>query len=257
MMEEFLPVLGVNIDHFATLRNLRGTIYPSLTDVVARVEAAGAGQITLHLREDRRHIQDQDVIELRRSMKVPMNLEMALADSVIRIAKKVRPDWACIVPEKRAELTTEGGLDVKRSKRKLGELIRTLHRQKTKVSLFIEPDLDAVRLAAELGANAVEFHTGTYALLEAKSGRSAAAKKSLTKELRRIEVSSLLARSLGVRPHAGHGLTDRNVRELVAIECDKRPLIVEYNIGHYIVCRAALVGIDRAVREMCAALHAP
>jgi pyridoxine 5-phosphate synthase len=242
------PRLGVNIDHVATLRELRGTPYPSVTEAARLCELAGAEQITVHLREDRRHIHDQDVRDLRESLRVEMNLEMAATPEMVRIARRVKPAWVCLVPEKRTEVTTEGGLDLKKGAKRIGNATRELARAGIRVSLFIEPSLVAVRASAALGVQAVELHTGRYCLSK-QAGRDAAA----SRELRRIAEAARLAEKLGLRPHAGHGIDYENVRDLVA----EVPEIVEYNIGHVIVCRAALVGMDQAVREMVAAVRAP
>lgn len=246
-----LPKLGVNIDHFATLRELRGTPYPDLQDIAARVIRAGAHQVTVHLREDRRHIQDKDVFALRKQKIPSLNLELAVSPEIIRIAHKVRPDWVCLVPEKRREVTTEGGLDVARMKRSLGKVIGDFQKKKIRVSLFIEPDLKAVALSAELGADAVELHTGKYC--NATQKRYGARSASIARiELKRIRDAAVIAKKSGIHAHAGHGFDAVNVRKVAAFD-----LIEEYNIGHYIVCRAAVVGIDQAVREMVSAIQAP
>jgi pyridoxine 5-phosphate synthase len=246
-----IPRLGVNIDHFATLRQLRGTPYPDLIDVARRVEKAGAHQITVHLREDRRHIQDRDVHELRKKIGISLNLEMAVSPEIIRIAHKVRPEWVCLVPEKRREVTTEGGLDVSRLKKTLGKVIPGFQKKKIKVSLFIEPDPRVIRLAHELGADAVELHTGRYCNATQKryGAKSTAIAKS---EFKRIEESAVSGQGLGIHVHAGHGFDLENVRKVAALN-----RIEEFNIGHFIVCRAAIVGIDQAVREMVSAIQAP
>jgi len=249
-----LTQLGVNIDHIATLRQLRGTPYPDLLEAARIVEKAGAHQITIHLREDRRHIQDADVKLLRAKLKIPMNLEMAVSPEITRIAIKTKPEWACLVPEKRQEVTTEGGLDIAKNKKRIERTIAQLHRAKIKVSAFVEPSLNAVKLSHELGADAVELHTGRYCL----ATQSAGSAKKASAELERIRAASLLARKLGMRPHAGHGFDYENVRRVAALEDENRdPLIIEYNIGHSIICRAALVGLERAVREMMAQILAP
>ncbi|NDG83873.1 MAG: pyridoxine 5'-phosphate synthase [Proteobacteria bacterium] len=246
-----IPRLGVNIDHFATLRQLRGTPYPDLIDVARRVEKAGAHQITVHLREDRRHIQDRDVADLRKKIGISLNLEMAVSDEIIRFAHKVRPDWVCLVPEKRSEVTTEGGLDAVRLKKRLAKEIPALQKKKIKVSLFIEPDTKMIRLAHELGADAVEIHTGRFCI--ATQGgfgkRSAGIEKA---EFKRISDSAEIGSALGIHVHAGHGFDLENVRPVAALN-----RIEEFNIGHFIVCRAAVVGVDQAVREMIAAIQAP
>ena len=246
-----LPRLGVNIDHIATLRQLRGTPYPSILEAARIVEKVGAHQITVHLREDRRHIQDQDVFDLRKNIKIDLNLEMAMSAEIVKIAHKVRPEWVCLVPEKREEVTTEGGLDVKKYKSRLSKMIADFQKKKIRVSLFVEPDVKVIQLSHELGADAVELHTGRYCMgmqktLGAKSTSVARA------EFERIRESALLGKKLGIHVHAGHGFDLENVRKVVALD-----LIEEYNIGHFIICRAAIVGLDQAVREMLAAVQAP
>lgn len=253
MMMESLPLLGVNIDHVATLRQLRGTPYPDLLDAARRVEEAGADQITVHLREDRRHIQDADVKRLRAELKIPLNLEMGAIPEMVRIASRIRPEWACLVPEKRQELTTEGGLNLSKNKKRIGETIARLKRAGIRVSCFIEPSIQAVRLSSELGADAVEFHTGRYCLAT-QSEKQARAKT----ELERLQKAAVLARKLGLRAHAGHGFDYENVRAVAALEDERHvSLIEEYNIGHAIVCRAVLVGMVQAVREMISSIRAP
>ena len=246
-----VPRLGVNIDHIATLRQLRGTPYPDLLEAARIVEKAGAQQITVHLREDRRHIQDADVYALKKNLKIDLNLEMSLSPGIVKIAHKVKPTWVCLVPEKREEVTTEGGLDVKKHKAQIAKLIRDFKKKKIRVSLFIEPDVKVVQLASDLGADAVELHTGRYCMgmQKAFGAKSAAIAK---KEFERIRDSALLGKKLGIHVNAGHGFDLENVRKVVALD-----LIEEYNIGHAIVCRAAIVGLDRAVREMLAAIQAP
>lgn len=250
-----VPRLGVNIDHVATLRRLRGTPYPDLLQVARAVEEAGASQITVHLREDRRHIQEEDVRVLRSKLRVPLNLEMAVTDSMIRFAKKWKPAWACLVPEKRQEVTTEGGLDVSRHKKRLSLGIKSLQKAGIRVSLFVEPDPKTMALCQELGAEAVELHTGKYCLLTQKQKSSP---QGIGRELARIEKSARIAQKLGLRVHAGHGLDLSNVRPLAELELENRfPLFEEYNIGHSIICRAVEVGMIAAVREMIAAIEAP
>lgn len=249
--------LGVNIDHVATLRQLRGTPYPSLVEAARIVEEAGGEQITIHLREDRRHIQDHDVTDLRKSLKVPMNLEMAATDAMVKIATKIKPEWVCLVPEKRTEVTTEGGLDLKKNRSRLAKNIEKLKKAKIKVSLFVEPTVSVVSLSHELGADAIELHTGQYCL----ATQGALGKKSASRvepEFERIEKSARHGVELGLHVHAGHGFDYENVRAVAALEReDRSALIEEFNIGHAIVCRAALVGMDRAVREMIASIRAP
>lgn len=246
-----LPRLGVNIDHLATLRQLRGTPYPDLLEGARICEASGAEQITVHLREDRRHIQPDDVIQLKRALKVPLNLEMAVTDAMIRFSKKVQPAWNCLVPEKRNEVTTEGGLDVKKGKAKIARATSQLRKAGIRVSLFVEPSLEAMKVSSEVGADAVELHTGRFclAMQGAYGKRSAALAKS---ELERIKKAAEAAKKLGLHVHAGHGFDYVNVRPVMELD-----LVEEYNIGHAIVCRAAMVGLPRAVREMVSAIQAP
>jgi pyridoxine 5-phosphate synthase len=220
------------------------------------VERAGGRQITVHLREDRRHIQDEDVRQLRSSLKIPLNLEMSIAPEIVKFAVRIRPDWACLVPEKRQEVTTEGGLDLKKSRAKAGAAIKALKKAGIRVSCFIEPSKAMVKTASALGADAVEFHTGRYCLATQSEG--ARAKKQAEAELSRLAGAAEAARSQGMGVHAGHGFDYENVRSVAALlDSEGKPLIEEYNIGHSIVCRAALVGLERAVREMVSAILAP
>ncbi len=229
--------LGVNIDHVATLRQLRGTRYPDPVAAAALVEQAGGDQITVHLREDRRHIQDVDVRLLRRSVQTELNLELAASDTMVRLACDLLPHQVTLVPEKRREQTTEGGLDVDKNFRKLAKFIPLLQSKGVRVSLFINPEEKAVRRSGDLRADAIEIHTGRYA--EARS-------ESETKEaLEQIREAAALGKSLGLWVAAGHGLHYTNVTAVASI-----PEIVEFNIGHSIVARAVMVGLEVAVREM-------
>ena len=250
--------LGVNIDHIATLRQLRGTPYPDLLTAARMAEDAGAEQITVHLREDRRHIQDDDVLLLRKKLRVPLNLEMAVRPEMVRFARKVRPDWVCLVPEKRQEVTTEGGLDLTKNARETAKTVYALQKLGIRVSLFIEPTVRAVQKSADLLADAVELHTGSYCIAtqKPKAKRSAAA---VRRELGRVVSAAEEAVRLGLHAHAGHGLDYENIRAFSGLmrEGSRLPLIEEYNIGHAIVCRAALVGMERAVREMVSAIATP
>jgi pyridoxine 5-phosphate synthase len=253
-----LARLGVNIDHLATLRQLRGTPYPDLVQAVRLIEDAGGDQITVHLREDRRHIQDEDVKAIRKKIRVPLNLEMAATEEMTRFAVKVCPDWICVVPEKRNEVTTEGGLDLKKGARRVEAAVKQARKKKIRVSLFVEPSESAMLQSASLGADAVELHTGRYCL----AAQGAFGKRSAViqrEEFQRIERAARLGRSLGLHIHAGHGFDLENVRAVAAITdiASGRPLIAEFNIGHFLVCRAAIVGLERAVREMNAAIRAP
>lgn len=256
-----LPKLGINIDHIATLRQLRGTPYPDVVAAAHMAEDAGADQITAHLREDRRHIQDADIKRLRAELRVPLNMEMGATDEMTRIALRIRPDWVCLVPEKRQEVTTEGGLDLIRNKKRLALIIRKLKKAGILVSTFIEPTTQAVEISAELGVDAVELHTGRYCLCTQQSKIHA---KKVESELQRIKKAAIRARKLGIRPHAGHGFDYENVRAVAALEVPEvegsrasKALIEEYNIGHAVICRASLVGITQAVREMVSAIRAP
>lgn len=243
-----MPRLGVNIDHVATLRQLRGTSYPDLLEAARLAEAGGAGQITVHLREDRRHIQDEDVKKLRSTIQVPLNLEMAATEEMLKFALKVRPDWVCVVPEKRNEVTTEGGLDVVKHQKKVARISEKLRKAGIQVSHFIEPSLSVVKASAAIGVDAVELHTGRYC----------SSLKRVSAELERIKKAALLARKLGIGAHAGHGFDFKNVRPVAALETqDHETLIQEYNIGHSIVCRAVFVGLEAAVREMLSTILAP
>ncbi len=248
-------LLGVNIDHVATLRQLRGTPYPDMLEAARACEAGGADQITIHLREDRRHIQDADVTLLRKYLKVALNLEMAATDEMLRIASKVRPEWSCLVPEKRREVTTEGGLALKKNERMIRKVIDGLKKKGILVSLFVEPSEEAVRLSAKWGADAVELHTGKYCGLTQQKRPPA---PKIRQELSRIEEAGLLGHSIGIGVHAGHGFDYSNVRPVAELTApDGSPLITEYNIGHAIVCRAAMVGLKQAVREMKSQIFAP
>ncbi len=229
--------LGVNIDHVATIREARGTDEPDPVFGAYLAELGGADCITVHLREDRRHIQDRDVIILRQTVSTRMNLEMARAEDVVEVALKIAPDQATLVPERREEVTTEGGLDVATEKSALMDLVKRLKEVGTRVSMFIDPDPAQIDASRDVGADAVEIHTGTYANAQNPDDRQRA--------LQEVMKSAEYADSVGLTVLAGHGLTYRNVRPVVEI-----PQVVELNIGHSIVSRAAFVGIERAVREM-------
>ncbi len=228
--------LGVNIDHIATIRQARGTTYPDLIEAARIAEESGAVGITIHLREDRRHIQDSDVRKLRKTVTTKLNLEMAIAPEIIQIACEVLPDEVCLVPEKRQELTTEGGLDVLKGGRRLRKAIETLRSEDIKVSLFIDPIPEHVREASHLGAQVIELHTGTYANLS-PSRRAT--------ELKRIQKAARLGQDLGLEVNAGHGLHYENVLPIARI-----PGMHDLNIGHSIVARSIFVGLGKAVKEM-------
>lgn len=231
--------LGVNIDHVATVRQARRVAEPDPVTAAALAELAGADGITVHLREDRRHINDRDVEVLRRTVSTRLNLEMAATEEMVGIALKLLPDCVTLVPEKREELTTEGGLDVIRYRSSLKDHIDLLRQGGITVSLFIDPDLEQIKAARRLGVDTIEIHTGAYC--------DAADPASCRSELEKIENAIRAGRKLGLGINAGHGLNYKNVRAVVALGG-----IEEFNIGHSIVSRAVLVGMERAVREMAA-----
>jgi pyridoxine 5-phosphate synthase len=229
--------LGVNVDHVATLRQARRVSYPDPVTAAMLAELAGAEQITIHLREDRRHIQDRDLRILRDTVQTVLNLEMAASAEMVKIAYEFKPDTVTLVPERREELTTEGGLDVSSQRDQLTKLIKNLKDGDIVVSLFIDPDLDQIRASHRCNADRVELHTGRYC--EARN------EKDRKKELARIVDAAKAAAKLGLGVAAGHGLNYENVRPIARIQ-----EIDELNIGHAIVGRAVLVGLERAVREM-------
>jgi len=233
--------LGVNIDHVATLRQTRRTVYPSLVAAAACCEKAGAHGITIHLREDRRHIQDADVYALRKTITTRMNLELANTPEIIAIALDVKPDEVCMVPERREELTTEGGLDVVGQRDALAPVVARLRDAGILVSMFIAPDVRQVEASAAIGAPYVELHTGTYA---EECGAAQA------QELDRLIAAAIRARELGLGVNAGHGLNLSNVKPILAI-----PGLDTLNIGHSIICDAVLVGLGQAVRDMLERLN--
>lgn len=234
--------LGVNIDHVATLRQARGTDYPRPADAVPIVEAAGADSITVHLREDRRHIQDRDLDEIAAVMRTHMNLEMAVTDEMIAIAKGLKPSDVCLVPEKREELTTEGGLNVAGQVDRVRAACRELGAAGIRVSLFIDPDEEQLDAAVSAGAPVVELHTGAYA--EASGAAQ-------YEELERIRHAARYGQELGLVINAGHGLNTANVNPIALI-----PEIVELNIGHSIVADAVFHGLAEAVNRIKAAMTA-
>ena len=228
--------LGVNIDHVATLRQARGTRYPDPVQAAVEAEQAGADAITLHLREDRRHIQERDVEILKQTLATRMNLEMAVADDIVAFACRLAPQDCCLVPERRQELTTEGGLDVAGQLKKITEACKKLGAAGIRVALFIDADPKQIEAAAKTGAPAIEIHTGHYA--DARGDRWRA-------ELARIEQAVIQGRDLRLQVNAGHGLNYHNVQSIAAI-----PGIAELNIGHAIIARALFTGLGGAVREM-------
>jgi pyridoxine 5-phosphate synthase len=229
--------LGVNVDHIATVRQARGGVEPDPVTAAAIAEMAGADSITVHLREDRRHIQDRDLTLLRQTVKTRLNLEMAATEEMVGIALQVRPDYVTLVPERREELTTEGGLDVLRHRPQLESSIARLRQAGIIVSIFVDADLRQVEACQQAGADYIEIHTGCYC--EAKGAEAAAA------ELGKIEAAIRASHLCGLGVNAGHGLNYHNIRPVAALSG-----IEEFNIGHSIVSRALFVGFERAVREM-------
>jgi pyridoxine 5-phosphate synthase len=234
--------LGVNIDHVATLRQARGTTYPGILEAARYCEAAGAQGMTVHLREDRRHIQDADVYDLRRALNIRLNLEMAINPGIVDIAVDVKPEEACLVPEKREELTTEGGLDVVGQLKDVRAIVERLSAAGIAVSLFIDPEPDQIEAAARVGAPVIELHTGTFCDL-APEGAEA--------ELQRLIRGAEQAHARGIVVNAGHGIHMGNVEQILRI-----PHLHTLNIGHSIVARAVFIGLEQAVREMMTAMHA-
>jgi pyridoxine 5-phosphate synthase len=232
--------LGVNIDHVATIRNARGGDHPDPVRAAEIVAAVGGDGITAHLREDRRHIRDEDLARIQAATNLPLNLEMAATREMLAIALRHKPHAACIVPEKREERTTEGGLDAAGMHNTLVPICEELRAAGIRVSLFIEADERQLDAALRLGAPVVEFHTGEYAhaFLDGDAER-------VTRELRRISDMAALAAKNGIEPHAGHGLTFENVQPIAAI-----PQIAELNIGHYLIGEAVFVGLEKAIRRM-------
>jgi len=228
--------LGVNLDHVATLRQVRGVDYPDFLTALREAEKAGADGITVHLREDRRHIQESDVWLVQRKSKLDLNLEMSLAENIVKFACRVKPPKVCLVPEKRAELTTEGGLDVVKERKRLEKVVKRLKNCGAEASLFIDPVKKQIQASKDVGAEVVELHTGTYAN---KNGRAQVA------EVNRLKEASCFANSIGLIVNAGHGLTVSNVAKIKRL-----PYLNELNIGHAIVADAVFVGLRQAIRDM-------
>ena len=230
-------LLGINIDHVATLRNARGASYPSPLEAALVAETNGADAITLHLREDRRHIKDADVFAIRQAIKTRMNLEMAMTEEMLANALQVMPEDVCIVPEKRTEVTTEGGLDVAGQPEKVRDYVAKLHAAGIRVSLFIDAERAQIQAAYDCGARVIELHTGAYADAPTPAARAA--------ELAKIREAAAFADGLGITVNAGHGLTVQNVGAIAQI-----PQIVELNIGHSIIAQAVFLGLPDAIRQM-------
>ena len=229
--------LGVNIDHIATLRNARGMNNPSLLRALEVCHKTKVDILTVHLREDRRHINDKDLVLLKKNSLIPINLEMALTQEMISIANKIKPQFICLVPEKRNELTTEGGLNLKKNKENIKSIINRFKKLKIRTSLFINPNLKDISLSKKLGSDCVEIHTGTFSNL-VKS------KKKYSKEFLKIKKCSNLAKSIGLEVHAGHGLDYHSTKLLCKIS-----EIEEFNIGHFIIGESIFYGLDKVIKN--------
>lgn len=228
--------LGVNIDHVATLRNARGDVWPDPIMAALDAKKAGADSITAHLREDRRHIRDEDMQRLKTEVALPLNMELAMTDEMLHIALALKPEYVCIVPEKREEITTEGGLDVVRYAKELKPFVKQLQQANIQVSLFIDPDAKQVEAASVLQVDALEIHTGTYSKATGMAQHQA---------FKQIQQTAQIIQEAGIKCHAGHGLTYGNVEAIAAIA-----EIEELNIGHFLISEAVFVGLEAAVREM-------
>ena len=231
--------LGINIDHVATIRNARGESYPEPLRAALEAEKSGANSVTIHLREDRRHIRDYDLKNIKKKLKIPLNLEIAPTNEMLNIAIKNKPDFVCIVPEKRKELTTEGGLNILKNKKILKEFVSKLKKNKIRISLFIEPLLSNVELAFMLGVDCVELHTGTFCNLFNKKH-----KKKTEFVYIKIKQCASYAKNLGLDVHAGHGLTYRSAYQISKIE-----EISEFNIGHFIVAESIFIGLKNSIKQ--------
>ena len=231
--------LGINIDHVATIRNARAEIYPDPLRAALEAEKSGANSVTVHLREDRRHIRDYDLRSIKKKLKIPLNLEIAPTNEMLNIAIKNKPNFVCIVPEKRRELTTEGGLNILRKKKILKKIVSKLKKNKIRISLFIEPLLSNVELAFMLGVDCVELHTGTFCNLFNKKN-----KKKTEDVYNKLEQCASYAKNLGLDVHAGHGLTYRSAYQISRIE-----EISEFNIGHFIVAESIFIGLKNSIKQ--------
>jgi len=233
--------LGVNIDHIATIRNARGQLHPCPVAGAILAQKNGANGITIHLREDRRHIRDLDLINLKKSIKLPINLEIAPTNEMLKIALKTKPNAVCIVPEKRREITTEGGLDVIKNQSQLTKMITELHKKKIRVSVFIDPDLKQIECAKKINADIVEFHTGEFCIKN---------KKAQDSEFIKIKNCAQYADELGLECHAGHGLNYETAKKISKIN-----EIVELNIGHFLIGEAIFYGLGEVIKKMLKAIQ--
>ncbi len=229
--------LGVNIDHVATIRNVRGETYPDPLRAALIAQKSGANSVTIHLREDRRHIRDYDLKNLKKKLKIPLNLEMAPTKEMLKIAIKNKPDFVCIVPEKRKEITTEGGLNINKNKKVLKNIIKTLRKNKIRVSLFIEPKLSDIKISHMFGANCVELHTGNFCNLFNKG-------KKLNKSFQKLKNSANYAKKIGLEVHAGHGLTYETASLISKIKA-----ISELNIGHFLIAESIFLGLNNTIKQ--------
>ncbi len=229
--------LGVNIDHVATVRNARGENYPSPLRAALFAQQCGADSVTIHLREDRRHINDTDLKEIKSKLKIPFNLEIAATNEMLKIALKKKPPFICIVPEKRQEITTEGGLNLKFRKNFLRKIINKLKKNKSRISLFVEPNLHDIKESKNLNADCVEIHTGKFCNLVNKN-------KNYKNELKKIKAAVTLGNKLGLEVHAGHGLTYRSAKILANLSGIK-----EFNIGHFLIGESIFVGLNKTIKN--------
>ena len=229
--------LGVNIDHVATIRNARGEDYPSPLKAALLAAKSGANSVTIHLREDRRHIRDSDLKKIKKNLKVPLNLEIAPTKEMLKIATKYKPKFVCIVPEKRSEITTEGGLNLYRKKSFIKKMINELKKNNIRISLFVEPKISDILLSKKLGADCIEIHTGRYCNV-------ANNRKSIISEFNRIKKAAFYANKLSLEIHAGHGLTYKSASEISKISC-----ISEFNIGHFIVSESIFIGLKKVIMK--------
>tara|TARA_Y100000590_G_scaffold14658_1_gene17653 strand:+ start:3117 stop:3842 length:726 start_codon:yes stop_codon:yes gene_type:complete len=229
--------LGVNIDHVATIRNARGENYPDPLRAALIAQRSGADSVTIHLREDRRHIRDYDLQNIKKKLKIPLNLEMAPTKEMLKIAIKNKPNYICIVPEKRKEITTEGGLNVKKNKKFVKKIITTLRKKGVRVTLFIEPKIKDIKIAQKLGAQCVELHTGNLCNLFERG-------RKFNKTFLKFKQSVNYAKSIGLEVHAGHGLTYETTRKISKIKN-----ISEFNIGHFIIAESLFLGLNRTIKK--------
>ncbi len=232
------PKLGVNIDHVATVRNARGENYPRPLRAALLAQKCGVDSITIHLREDRRHIRDTDLSEIVKKLKIPLNLEIAPTDEMLKISLKYQPDYICIVPEKRTEITTEGGLNLKKNKNFIKNMLKKFKDKKIRSSLFIEPNTSDIQIAKDIGADCVEIHTGKICHLFNK-------KKNIKNEFKKIKYAVNYANNIGLEVHAGHGITYSTARILSKINGIK-----EYNIGHFLISESIFLGMSHTIKKI-------